>query len=440
MLQGENSVMVNDPTKPLAVLQFEVKNGATGTYPIKIESPDGGKIEIVHFGSSAKTTYFEPATEAGSIIVGDAGDVVSSTTDENKNTIAPKVYDGTAKLKLEKNVKGEVGETVNVPLYISLDSAADPQSFDGFTVEFKYDTTALDLVAVKKPKQVSMAGGTSAYVLNTNLDGDRNTVNIMLQGENSITVDDPTKPLAVLQFEVKDGATGTYPIKIESPDGDKIEIVHFGSSAKTTYFEPVTEAGSIVVGGSANEDGVVEINTVSKIDGQNAHWYFADHDEWNLDGIEVTVGGEAQEVSLDDLTFTVNGKECKTPGDAYDGKTFNYEVTVVYKDYTDQPATFDAKIVQRGDANFDHTLKANDCAYIAKDLAQKATGKTTMTKEDGFGIFLGNCDGKIDPKWKIKIYQPYCLDVTDAAKIAQFLARVRGEKSLTLYDVVVLKK
>jgi hypothetical protein len=184
----------------------------------------------------------------------------------------------------------------------------------------------------------------------------------------------------------------------------------------------------------------VEINIPVDVDGRNIHWYFADHDEWHLDGIEVTVGGEAQEVSLEDFTFTVNDEECETPGDAYDGKTFNYEVTVVYKDYVDQPATFDAKIGQRGDANLDHKVKANDCAYIAKDLAQKATGKTTITKEDGFGIFLGNADGKVDPKWKIKIYQPYCLDVTDAAKIAQFLARVRGEKSLTLYDVVVLKK
>ncbi len=123
---------------------------------------------------------------------------------------------------------------------------------------------------------------------------------------------------------------------------------------------------------------------------------------------------------------------------AYDGTTFDYVITVTYTDADGNTASaeINAKIGQRGDANCDHKVNARDAAAIARDLSQLyATKKTTLTAEDGFGIFLGNSDESVAKK-VTEHYGTFDLNVRDAANLAKFLANVYVDKDLTLKDVV----
>jgi hypothetical protein len=182
------------------------------------------------------------------------------------------------------------------------------------------------------------------------------------------------------------------------------------------------------------------------LSGNNAFWYFADETAWHTDAFAVEVNGEV--VDGAELTFSP-----ATPAEAYDGKTFDYTITVTYthEDGQEVSSEFTAKIGQRGDANLDHKVNARDAATIARDLAQLyASKKTTLTAEDGFGIFLANSDfvysatpefGKNGyAKKPSDAYGQYDFAVRDAATLAKFLSRVYSEPKLTLYEVAVLKK
>jgi hypothetical protein len=145
--------------------------------------------------------------------------------------------------------------------------------------------------------------------------------------------------------------------------------------------------------------------------------------------------------------------EPATPAEAYDGENFDYTITVSYTDENGNTATaeFTAKIGQRGDANCDHKVNARDAATIARDLAQLySTKKTTLTAEDGFGVFLANSDyiygsepgknGVVKEGKETDYYGFYDLAVRDAATLAKYLSRVYKQPDLTLYDVAILKK
>ncbi|MDE6103370.1 MAG: hypothetical protein K2F60_02460, partial [Oscillospiraceae bacterium] len=166
-------------------------------------------------------------------------------------------------------------------------------------------------------------------------------------------------------------------------------------------------------------------------DGSNLQWYYADEKEFVIDGIKVYVDGV--EVDAEGLiTFDT------TPESTYDKTTFDYVVpfTVTVGDQTAE-GSIKAKIGQRGDANCDHKVNAQDAAYIANNLAQlDDSKKVILTKEDGFGVFLGNSDEGM----KNGKFAPYDLAAKDAATLANFLARSAFEKDLTLYDVAVLNK
>ena len=172
--------------------------------------------------------------------------------------------------------------------------------------------------------------------------------------------------------------------------------------------------------------------SISIVDNEN-HWYFADEDSWNLSQVKVFVDGNETNVSAADLKFSVGGNSGATPSNTYQKGTFDYKVTVSYQDAT---AEFTAKIGQRGDANCDHDVNVRDAAAIAKDLASliKNNNKTALTKEGGFGVFLGNADGGKGGK---EAYAPYDLTVRDAAVIAKFLSQKVAHPEQTLKDLAV---
>ena len=149
--------------------------------------------------------------------------------------------------------------------------------------------------------------------------------------------------------------------------------------------------------------------------------------------VKVFVDGQETAVAANELTFSAGSVSNAVPSNTYQKGTFDYKITVSYKGAT---ADFTAKIGLRGDANCDHDVSVRDAAAIARDLANliRNNNQTGLTAEGGFGIFLGNADGKQGGKVP---YAPYDFTVRDAAVIAKYLAQRVAKPDQTLKDLAV---
>lgn len=135
--------------------------------------------------------------------------------------------------------------------------------------------------------------------------------------------------------------------------------------------------------------------------------FYADQESWYKDGIRV-IDEDGMEIYDPDLTFSP-----ASPAKAYDGENTDYEVTVTYtdKDGNSAEGTFNAKIVQHGDANLDHRVDIRDASFIARYICESIyESKDELPQYADF-----NEDGKIN--------------VRDAAAIAKYIAASLADKT-----------
>jgi len=253
---GTDSITV-DPSLPICLLEFTVKDGATGTIPVKFGHNiygDQKEIEVVHTQvTGQENTYLKPTVVNGLITIG------ADTTTTTEPKPVEKIYDGSATLKGQKNVKGTVGEKAYVPVYLELGSNVDPKTIEaiGFDIHFNTSKASLDQIITNprmmKTADPSIAGsGLGNASANDNIDpaAGNYVVTFSPSGTDSITVD-PSLPICLLEFTVKEGATGEIPITFSNHlhgDAMPIEIVHTQKTgAENTYLTPIVEDGSIVI-------------------------------------------------------------------------------------------------------------------------------------------------------------------------------------------------
>lgn len=144
-------------------------------------------------------------------------------------------------------------------------------------------------------------------------------------------------------------------------------------------------------------------------------FYFSDENEFFIDGIAVYYNN-MDVTSNSVIIFDTS------PASTYDGKNLDY-VVPFYVEYDDMYAygQLDVKIGMRGDANCDHKVTTNDLILIENDLFQNYhTGKSALTNNDGFGIFLANADG-IHKKEASQPFGTNDLNIADALFIKSYL-------------------
>ncbi|MBE6844796.1 MAG: hypothetical protein E7508_03650 [Ruminococcus sp.] len=158
-------------------------------------------------------------------------------------------------------------------------------------------------------------------------------------------------------------------------------------------------------------------------------FYYSDQDEFYVDGITVYYNNE-------DVTSQVSFSFSTTPETTYDGKNIDYVIpfTATYNDIS-VDGCFDAKIGLRGDANCDGKVTLNDLVLIQNDLKQSYnTGKSSLTANDSFGIFLSNADGR-HADGENSPYGSNLLNVGDAFFISSYL---NGKGKGSMYNNILL--
>lgn len=158
-------------------------------------------------------------------------------------------------------------------------------------------------------------------------------------------------------------------------------------------------------------------------------FYYSDQDEFYIDGITVYYNNEDV---TSDVVFSFN----TTPETTYDGKNIDYVIpfTATYNDIS-VDGCFDAKIGLRGDANCDNKVNINDLILIQNDLLQMHnTGKSSLTANDGFGIFLSNADGRHSDS-ENSPYGSNLLNVGDAFFVSSYL---NGKGKGSMYNNILL--
>lgn len=157
-------------------------------------------------------------------------------------------------------------------------------------------------------------------------------------------------------------------------------------------------------------------------------FYYSDENEFYIDGINVLFENENV---TDKTTFNFY----TTPKTTYDGKNIDYTIPFI-AEYDGKAAEgqLDVKIGMRGDVNCDHKVSLNDLVLIQNDLLQVYNnGKTCLTANDGFGIFLGNADGRQSEE-KNGVYGKNLFNIGDAFFVSTYL----NGKSKSMYDNILL--
>lgn len=158
-------------------------------------------------------------------------------------------------------------------------------------------------------------------------------------------------------------------------------------------------------------------------------FYYSDEDEFYIDGITVYYNNE-------DVTSEVSFSFNTTPETTYNGKNIDYVIpfTATYNDIS-VDGCFDAKIGLRGDANCDNKVTLNDLILIQNDLLQSYnTGKTSLTANDSFGIFLSNADGRRADS-ENSPYGSNLLNISDAFFVSSYL---NGKGKGSMYNNILL--
>ncbi len=158
-------------------------------------------------------------------------------------------------------------------------------------------------------------------------------------------------------------------------------------------------------------------------------FYFSDEDEFYIDGIKVYYNNEEVTSDVDFIFYT-------TPETTYNGKTNDYIIPFI-AEYDGKAAEgqLEVKIGMRGDANCDHKIALNDLVLIQNDLLQVYnTGKSSLTAQNGLGIFLANADARQTEKSVSKAYGTNLLDIGDAFYLSSYL----NGKGKSVYDNVLL--
>jgi hypothetical protein len=209
----------------------------------------------------------------------------------------------------------------------------------------------------------------------------------------------------------------------------QVSISYIEVTAATTSTTPVTSTTPAETSISFSiPGGGADVND------DDSQWYFADETAWHLQDVKVFVDGEElTDFDPAELVVTLDGAEV-TPAGVYDGKNFDYTLTIGFRDAED---TFNAKIGKRGDATTDHSVNVRDCAAIAKDLANLySTKKSSFSK---WAMFLANSDGVKNAKNGKPEYAPYDVNVRDAAVVAKYLANAKKYPDGTLLDWITGK-
>jgi len=180
----------------------------------------------------------------------------------------------------------------------------------------------------------------------------------------------------------------------------------------------------------------------------NTKFYFSHDEGFSTDGLkaEVTVinkmsDGKQHEEKVD-ITKDLVIKENATPAVLYDGKTFKYDVELVYigtkyKEIINETVgTFTVYIGQKGDITLDHNVDTRDVSTVIKEYTEDAMSGGTIipdiikdAKADNlfsdseqaknFVMFLGDtCTDKVidtrDASYILKFYSTYVMDSMDS--------------------------
>lgn len=546
MMSNSENGFFRTGTDTQHIAQFKVNfptNLAAGKYTISFEDAKSMICPDGEFGSNTAESVATPVTKSITFEIGAAASVTpAATTTQDPDWQPTRVYDGSCKLSIAKKVKGEPGDTVDVPFYLELGNDVDPKYITGIAFTCVFDKSQLELVDIYDAEESGLTDG--AFNASTE------TGNYLYSYSTANIEVDPKYPICVYSFKIKDGATGELPITVTNHLGYKnspIQVIHKQNRGEeTTYLQPTIEDGSILIGSDAttpvvtttetkpaevissivtqtsivpvesivtvtsyvpvesivpvtsyvpvesivpvtsyvpvesvsvvtsidpvvqtsyivsiSEVPVVSVSekivtvlvtttsvsesdttpavtsisfSIPAINDGDSQWYYADETDWHLGDVHVFIDGEeVTDYDAEELMVTLEGAEA-TPASVYNGKDFDYTLTISFMGAED---TFQAKIGQRGDANCDQKVDVRDAAAIAKDLANLyKTKKTKLTAENGFGIFLANSDQGIQNPVKTPAYEPYDLNVRDAAVIAKYLANKKANPNKILKDYV----
>ena len=242
------------------IAEFQVKvPSAEGKYTLSLEDCKSMICVDGEFGSNASENVASPTAKSITFTVGGSAnnDKPEPTPIVNPGDPDPlrgkRVYDGSANVKVG-DAKGSAGETIEVPVYLELGSDVAEKFITGIGFKADYDKTALELTKIYEPDDSAFSDGAfnasteTGVVLYTYTVGD-------------ITVD-PSLPVCMLQFTVKDGAKdGNYKINLVNhlfSAEDPIQIVHLQQPMKdATYLKPTITQGTVTVGEGGSEDDIL---------------------------------------------------------------------------------------------------------------------------------------------------------------------------------------
>jgi len=451
-----------DPNYPICVYSFKIKDGATGELPITVTNHLGYKnspIQVIHKQNRGEeTTYLQPTIEDGSILIGsDATTPVVTTTETKPVEVISSIVTQTSIVPVESIVTVTsyvaVESIVPVTSYVAVESIVPVTSY----VPVESVVTKESIVTKESFVPVDSIVPVTSYVPveSVSVVTSINPVDSIVPVTSYVPVESVSVVTSINPVESIVPVTSYVPVESIVPVTSYVPVE---SVSIVTSIDPVVQTSYIV---SISEVPVVSVSekivtvlvtttsvsesdttpavtsisfSIPAIDDGDSQWYYADETDWHLGDVHVFIDGEeVTDYDPEELIVTLEGAEA-TPASVYNGKDFDYTLTISFMDAED---TFQAKIGQRGDANCDQKVNVRDAAAIAKDLAGLyKTKKTNLTEENGFGIFLANSDQGIQNPVKTPAYEPYDLNVRDAAVIAKYLANKKANPDKTLKDYV----
>ncbi len=406
-----------DPSKPIGYFTFKIKEGASGRIPVTLSNHlhDGWTVQVIHKQNKGEdTTYLKPTIVNGAVTVKEKE--VSTTPTTIATTTEPVVVTSIQPVTSIVPVESIVPVTSYVP-----------------TVSYDVkESIVTNIVPVESIVPVTSFVPTVSYDVKESIVTNIVPVESIVPVETIVPV---TSFVPTVSYDVKESivpvtsyvpvetmvvVTSIDPVKETVIVVSEVTVIITTTTTEPIATEPVqTSVSFSIPGGGAD------------VEDDDSQWYYADETTWHLEGVKVFVDGvELTEYNPEDLIVTLEGKEA-TPANVYNGKDFNYTLTIQFMGAED---TFNAKIGKRGDANTDHNVNVRDAAAIAKDLANLyKLKKSSFTK---WAMFLANSDAGKNGKAE---YAPYDVNVRDAAVIAKYLANTKKYPTATLLDWILGK-
>ncbi|MCI7804593.1 MAG: hypothetical protein MR503_05925, partial [Oscillospiraceae bacterium] len=427
VIASTGEAITNDPESPFAIITFKVSADAKvgDVYEIGFAGCNDHAEPIAQKEQfSDYETYYKPVIENGSItIVGDATEetdppATTVTTPAPATTVSTTVATTPAPAT---TVKTDAPSTdVSIVTSISVVEVTSISVVEVTSIK-EVEVTSIKEIEVTKPVEVEVTKIVEVTTIvpypGTVIATVTSIVPVEVTSIKEVEVTKPVEVTSIKEIEVTKPvevevtkivevttivpypgtviATVTSIVPVEVTSIKEVEVTSIKEVEVTNVVTvtsivevPITVVTTTTAGGS----GTYTFETNYNNDADQDQWYHSDNVEFFKDGIVI------KDAEGNDVTADAEIKFATTPGEVYDGKTFDYEV-----DFTAEingvtlTGTIPVKIGPRGDSNMSGGKSADiyDAIIIAKFILPKPAADIP---EGSFQEFLAdnNEDGIVN--------------------------------------------